>query len=135
MFSDMGCLPPYCKTVVLRVAFRPPSAPKPLFIIPKSANKTIEALSQNLVPVSTGTRFSHDALSTLTLQKVYVGRVSRPVLPEFSDGSSVMVVKSKEEMLEVVSAWADEAHSYPGEPAIIEYAEMTNEEIDNLPTI
>ena len=55
--------------------------------------------------------------------------------PEFADGSSNIVVKTKQEMLDVVSCWADESVNYPNERAFIEYVEMSDEEVDALPEI
>jgi len=53
--------------------------------------------------------------------------------PEFYDGQTNIVVKNKSELLEAVSAWADEAINYPGEPATISFVEMTDREIKQLP--
>lgn len=55
--------------------------------------------------------------------------------PEFADGSSYTIVKTKQEMLDCVSNWADEVVNYPNEPATIEFVEMTDAEVDALPEI
>jgi len=55
--------------------------------------------------------------------------------PEFADGTSNMIVKTKQDMLEAVSCWADEAINYPNEPATIEFVEMSDKEIDKLPEL
>ena len=55
--------------------------------------------------------------------------------PEFTDGCSNMIIKSKKELLEAVSIWADEAINYPNEPATIEFIDMSDKEVDTLPEI
>ena len=55
--------------------------------------------------------------------------------PELSDGSSHTVVKTKEQVQEIVGYWCDEAHNYPGEPCSIEYVEMSDSEIEALPDL
>ena len=55
--------------------------------------------------------------------------------PEFADGVSYTVVKTKQELLECVANWTLDAEFYPNESATIEYVEMTDEEIDALPEL
>jgi hypothetical protein len=55
--------------------------------------------------------------------------------PEFSDGTSYMIVKNKKELMDSIESWADEAHHYPNELATVEYVDMSDEEIDALPEI
>ena len=55
--------------------------------------------------------------------------------PEFADGASNMILKTKEELLFSVGIWADEAKHYPNEPATIEYIEMSDAEVDALPEL
>ena len=64
-----------------------------------------------------------------------VGTMAFKLSPEFADGSSNMIVKTKEELLFLVDLWADEAKDYPNEPATIEYVEMSDAEVDALPEI
>ena len=55
--------------------------------------------------------------------------------PEFSDGSSFIIVKTKEEAIGYIKSWMYIANEYPNEPATIEYIEMSDEEVDSLPEI
>jgi hypothetical protein len=63
------------------------------------------------------------------------GKMAFRLSPEFADGSSYTVVKTKEELLECVANWADEVVDYPNESATIEFVEMTDAEINALPEI
>ena len=55
--------------------------------------------------------------------------------PELSDGFNPTVVKTKEQVMEIVGMWCDEAHHYPGEPCHMEYIEMSDLEIEALPDL
>jgi len=55
--------------------------------------------------------------------------------PVFADGNSYVIVKTKSELLELVSIWADVAKELTDEPATLEYVEMSDKEVDALPEI
>jgi len=56
--------------------------------------------------------------------------------PELSDGFNYTIVKTKEQVLEIIGIWCDEAANYsPGESCSIEIVEMSDAEIEALPDI
>ena len=56
--------------------------------------------------------------------------------PELSDGVSHSIVRTKEQVLELVGEWCDHSEYYaPGESCQIEYVEMSDAEIEALPDL
>jgi len=55
--------------------------------------------------------------------------------PEFADGSSYLIVKTKKGLLDAISAWADEVIYYPNEQGTIQFIEMSDDDVDALPDI
>jgi len=62
-------------------------------------------------------------------------KVMFKISPELNDGDHFGVCKTKDQLLEAVSAWADEAVGDHPDGCYIETIEMTDEEFLDIPEI